>query len=69
MAELDRNVGVHEASWLSIAELADRVETIFRKAGLSGRQAAAVARVIAAGERDGCKSHGIYRIEGCLRTV
>lgn len=60
---------MHEASSLSIVELTDRVAAIFRKTGLSDRQAAAVARVIAAGERDGCKSHGIYRIEGCLRTL
>ncbi|MEC6999200.1 Ldh family oxidoreductase [Brucella abortus] len=45
------------------------VEEIFRKAGLNAIQAGAVARVIVAGERDHCKSHGIYRIEGALRTV
>ncbi|KFB09029.1 Malate/L-lactate dehydrogenase [Nitratireductor basaltis] len=26
-------------------------------------------RVIVAGERDACKSHGVYRLEGCLRTI
>ncbi len=31
--------------------------------------ARAVARVIVAGERDNCKSHAIYRIEGCLRLL
>ena len=45
------------------------IEAIFLAAGLSAMQAAPLARVIAAGERDGCKSHGIYRIEGCLRTI
>jgi len=54
---------------LSVDALTARIESIFRKAGLTARHAAAVARVIAAGERDGCRSHGIYRIEGCLRTV
>src|SRR5690606_10472330 len=39
------------------------------KAGFSPQAAASLARVIAAGERDACKSHGVYRIEGCLRTV
>lgn len=57
------------ATTLSIAALQERVEAIFRKAGLNAIQADAVARVFVAGERDGCKSHGIYRIEGALRTV
>lgn len=54
---------------LPINVLFERVEAIFRKAGLSAAQSGAVARVIVAGERDACKSHGIYRIEGCLRTL
>lgn len=54
---------------MSVAELRARIEGIFRRAGLSAGQAGAVARVIAAGERDGCASHGVYRIEGCLRTM
>jgi len=54
---------------LTPAELTQKVEAIFLAAGLPPAQAAPVARVIIAGERDGCKSHGIYRIEGCLRTL
>ncbi|GGB08486.1 malate dehydrogenase [Brucella endophytica] len=54
---------------LSVAELFEQVQEIFLKAGCSKDQAAALARVIVAGERDGCKSHGIYRIEGCVRTI
>lgn len=54
---------------LTIAALHARVEAIFRRAGLNERQAGALSRVIVAGERDACKSHGIYRIEGALRTV
>lgn len=54
---------------LPISKLTARIEEIFVKSGLSPLQASAVARVIAAGERDGCASHGIYRIEGCLRTL
>lgn len=30
--------------------------------GLSGNQASAVARTITAAERDGCKSHGLFRV-------
>lgn len=53
----------------SIDALYTRVEAILRKAGLNATQAGPLARVIVAGERDACKSHGIFRIEGVLRTV
>ncbi|MBN9071118.1 MAG: Ldh family oxidoreductase [Rhizobiales bacterium] len=53
----------------TIGALHERVEAIFRKAGVNATQAGAIARVITAGERDACKSHGIYRIEGALRTI
>jgi delta1-piperideine-2-carboxylate reductase len=46
-----------------------QVQRIFTHAGFAPAQAVSLARVIVAGERDGCKSHGIYRIEGCLRTL
>lgn len=49
--------------------LGDQVVRIFQGAGFSPVQAAALAQVIVAGERDGCTSHGIYRIDGCLRTL
>ncbi len=54
---------------LSPAELQRWVQRILENAGLSILQSGAVSRVIAAGERDACKSHGIYRIEGILRTL
>lgn len=54
---------------LSLADLTARVETIFRRAGMNAAQTRALTSVIVAGERDACKSHGIYRIEGALRTV
>ncbi|MEZ5797754.1 MAG: Ldh family oxidoreductase [Paracoccaceae bacterium] len=57
------------ANTISYEALLQRVETIFARAGLRPESAAEVARVIAAGERDNCKSHGIYRIEGCLRVI
>ncbi|PYE85260.1 Ldh family oxidoreductase [Phyllobacterium leguminum] len=58
-----------ETTFFPIAELFELVKEIFVSAGCSDGQAAAISRVIVAGERDGCKSHGIYRIEGCLRTI
>ena len=54
---------------LTVEALTGLVDEIFRKARLNAVQAGALARVIVAGERDACKSHGIYRIEGALRTV
>lgn len=53
----------------SMQALTRWIEAVFRKGGLSPRHAAALARVIAAGERDGCKSLGVYRAEGCLRGL
>ena len=54
---------------LPIAEVHQRVEAIFNKAGLSSVQSGPVTRVIVAAECDAAKSHGIYRIEGVLRTI
>lgn len=54
---------------LSIAELGDLIERILLRAGMVPGQAGPVARVILAGERDGAKSHGIYRIDGVLQTL
>lgn len=50
-------------------DLLVRITAIFQTCGLSAPNARAVAHVIAAAERDNCKSHGIYRIEGCLRVL
>ena len=54
---------------ITIPALTAKVTEIFSVAGLHPQQAAAMARTLVAGERDGCKSHGVYRIEGALRTV
>ncbi|WP_343314840.1 Ldh family oxidoreductase [Brucella sp. BE17] len=58
-----------EAILLTVDHLFELASDIFRKAGLSEAHAQSVARTIVAAERDGCKSHGVYRIEGCLRTI
>jgi len=54
---------------ISVDDLLSRVTAIFTGCGLRPETARSVARVIVAGERDNCKSHGIYRIEGCLRVL
>jgi delta1-piperideine-2-carboxylate reductase len=58
-----------ETTTFTIEQLREKILAILHKGGLSELQAQAVARVILAGERDHCKSHGIYRVEAVLRTV
>jgi LDH2 family malate/lactate/ureidoglycolate dehydrogenase len=58
-----------QAAVLTFDELKALIAAILVNAGLSPLAADSVAATIAAGERDACKSHGVYRIEGCLRTV
>jgi delta1-piperideine-2-carboxylate reductase len=53
----------------SITALSERIEAIFRRVGMNALQAQALSQVIVAGERDNCKSHGVYRVEGVLRTI
>lgn len=54
---------------MNIDDLESRVRRIFRNCGVRAETASAMARGITAGERDNCKSHGIYRVEGCLRVL
>lgn len=54
---------------LTTSELTGLVEDILTRAGTTDLVARSLARTFVAGERDGCTSHGIYRIVGCLRTI
>ena len=56
-------------TYISIDTLRAQVYAAFAKSGVRPETARSVTDVIVAGERDNCKSHGIYRIEGCLRSV
>lgn len=58
-----------ETTSLPFEALQQLICEIFIKAGFSVLAANSLATTIAAGERDACKSHGVYRIEGCLRTL
>ncbi len=58
-----------ELNTIRFEALCTRVAQIFENAGLRPQTATAIAHVIASGERDACKSHGVYRIEGCLRAM
>jgi delta1-piperideine-2-carboxylate reductase len=42
---------------------------ILTRHGLCEDQAHALSKVLTAGERDECRSHGVYRLPGCVKTV
>ncbi|WP_376870598.1 Ldh family oxidoreductase [Albirhodobacter sp. R86504] len=54
---------------LSVDALQQRLRRIFDLCGLRAEASDCLARVITAAERDNCKSHGIYRVEGCMRVI
>ncbi len=54
---------------LTLDEAYDLAYRILRHNGFSEPHAAAVARNTVNGERDGCASHGLYRIPGCVQTL
>src|SRR5690606_30485801 len=54
---------------LPIDAVFDMALKVLLKAGLSPEQAEPVARVITAGQRDECLSHGLYRLPGCVETI
>lgn len=54
---------------LSVAEVDALLQAVFLKAGFTPAHAGAIARTVMAGERDGCTSHGVYRVDLCLRTL
>lgn len=54
---------------LTLNEVHNLAYRVFIRHGLSPEHAQAIARVITAGERDECHSHGMYRILSCTRTL
>lgn len=54
---------------ISVDEVCALSLEVLLHAGLSPAQAEPVARTIAAGERDECPAHGLYRLPGCVETV
>lgn len=49
--------------------LGEQIRAALRSLGLGEAHVQAMARVIVAGQRDACQSHGIYRVLTCARTV
>ena len=54
---------------LTEAALAGLLSRVFERHGMSPRNAALVAAVVAAAERDGAASHGLLRMEGYVATL
>ncbi len=54
---------------LDVATLHDLVTRILAQAGMSSDNAAIVAGVVVAAERDGTISHGLFRMPGYLATL
>jgi delta1-piperideine-2-carboxylate reductase len=63
----------NDASTSFVTYALDDIESlcsrILTRHGLSQDQARALSKVLTAGERDECRSHGVYRIPGCVKTV
>lgn len=54
---------------LSLDDVAALSRAILTRHGLAPDHVEAVTRTIVAGERDGCASHGVYRLIVCARTL
>ncbi|WP_129794557.1 Ldh family oxidoreductase [Sphingosinicella sp. CPCC 101087] len=54
---------------MSLGEVRDLAESVLRRFGLGEAHVQAVAETMVAGERDGCASHGIYRLLVCAHTI
>lgn len=54
---------------LSLPEAYDLALAVLSANGFSADHAAAIARNVAAGERDGCASHGLWRLLGIVDTL
>jgi delta1-piperideine-2-carboxylate reductase len=54
---------------MTLDEARDLSLAIMRQHGFSEAQAQAVTRTVVAGERDGCASHGLYRLIGCVASL
>jgi LDH2 family malate/lactate/ureidoglycolate dehydrogenase len=54
---------------MTLDEVRELVASVLRRHGFSEPHVQAVAATIVAGERDGCTSHGVYRLPGCIGTL
>lgn len=54
---------------LTLAQARELAQDILRSNGFSEPQVQAVSATVLAGERDGCASHGLYRVLGCVSSL
>jgi delta1-piperideine-2-carboxylate reductase len=54
---------------LSLDQLHKLAFDVLASNGLSARQSDAMAKVLVAGQRDDCHSHGVWRLIGCVKTL
>jgi len=54
---------------LTLIEARELAESILLYNGFNLAHAQAVAATVVVGERDGCASHGLYRILGCVNSL
>ncbi len=54
---------------LSLDEVRSLATNAFLHQGVSERQTSAVVNTVTNAERDGCKSHGLFRVPGYLKSV
>lgn len=54
---------------LTLNQAHELAESILLHNGFSPAHAAAVTATVVAGERDGCASHGLYRVIGCVNSL
>ncbi|SAL22078.1 malate/L-lactate dehydrogenase [Caballeronia sordidicola] len=58
-----------DIAYFSFSELLDLSNRVLLANGMAPDHARAVAKVVAAGQRDDCQSHGIYRLIVCVNTL
>jgi hypothetical protein len=66
---LESTMSQTDAVHMSLDEVRDLARRILSHYGLAPDHVAAVAETIVASERDGCTSHGVYRLIVCARTL
>lgn len=54
---------------VSETELTHLAQQILRQYQMTDAHIAAITRIIIAGQRDGCQSHGIYRLLSCVTAI
>lgn len=60
---------MQDRTTLTLAEVRQLAEDVLTRFGLAPAHVEAVAATIVAGERDGCASHGVYRLLVCAHSI